>query len=124
MTSISAKPVIFLQNASGSFLNLTNLISLVLDTVSFYKNVLWLLGKSLHLAYQFFCHMEKSKKQKLKLSVNINSLSPSDFMIYFIFITHVIMFPVKIGCVIIFFIKITLKISVFALTYFNNIVVQ
>ena len=69
--------------------------------------------------------MEKTKKQKLKLSANINSLSPSDFMIYFIFIaSHVIMFPVKIKCVVIFFIKVALKISLFALAYFKNIVVQ
>ena len=34
------------------------------------------------------------------------------------------MFLVKIVCVIIFFIKIALKISVFALSIFKNIVVQ
>ena len=71
-----------------------------------------------------FRQMKKNKKY-LKILINIDFLFPNDFIIYFIFSTpYQDMVFVKIVCVIIFFIKIALKITVFALIYFNNIVVQ
>ena len=43
---------------------------LVLDNASFYKNVFWLEGKSLHLAYHIFRRCEKLKNKNFLLIIS------------------------------------------------------
>ena len=85
-----------------------------MDTVTFYKKR-FLVGRcKLTFAVSNFGQMKKKKKQ-------IKKIKTSSFHYLFNFYHIITEHVFSQNCAVVFFIKIALKISVFALAYFNNI---